>query len=153
VEHAQAAFGDGWRDCPLGERHLLVCRPYSGLSIRCFFTLCHFLGGCLMLKKPVQSAPLGAYCLELQETYPALADFLCQTHWEEEDGKKVVREVGSIVVFVEDGKLKCCLNDKDGGKVAFRTFDGPDSFFKDLDDAISKDKLDWRDGGKFKGKK
>jgi hypothetical protein len=98
-----------------------------------------------MLQKPVQSKqPSGAYCEELQVDYPTLADFLCQDFWDE-NGKRSVRVPGSITVFCEQGKLKCCVNDRDFDRVAFLTFDGPDTFWAQLEGHMAKDDWDWRD--------
>jgi hypothetical protein len=103
-----------------------------------------------MLRKPVHSTPScadGGYCVEIQVDYPTLADFLCQAFWEDETGKRTRRTPGTVVLFVEDGRLKACVNDKDLNRVAFYTFDGPDTFWKQLEGVMAADKLDWRKGG------
>jgi len=72
--------------------------------------------------------------------WPHVFDFLTQLRWE--DGTP--RQVGTVVLFVEDGKPKACLSDKDADEVCFVTGGG---FLEALDLAeagLGMDKLDWR---------
>jgi len=72
--------------------------------------------------------------------WPHVFDFLAQTKWD--DGTD--RQVGSVTLFVEDGRPKVCLSDKDADEVCFVTGGG---FLEALDAAeagLRGEALDWR---------
>jgi hypothetical protein len=48
----------------------------------------------------------------LMSRYPAVWEYLTLLEWE--PGKP--RRTSTILAFVEDGGLKCCLNDRDGSR-------------------------------------
>lgn len=64
------------------------------------------------MKRPDGSRPGGAVprasALGLEESYPTLAEYLCDTAWE--DGKP--REVATLLVVTELGAWKACVNDR-----------------------------------------
>lgn len=137
-----------WRDlppCPLRFVPGLPPWEYDDIVLRCYFARCRFVGGCIVLKKPVQSASSegkpSAYVAGLLEHFPNLADFLCQDRWED----KSYRVPGTVVIFAEDGRLKCCLNDKECEKMAFITLDDPEKLLAALDAKLADyAALDWR---------
>jgi len=47
-------------------------------------------------------------------------------------------------VFVEDGCLKGCLNDREAGRSVFMTADSLESLLDDLEAGLSTDSLQWR---------
>lgn len=69
-----------------------------------------------------------------------LVDFIGQAHWE--DG--TARTPGSVTFFVDDGRLKACVNDKDQGKVCFVTGDTFLGLLEAVDAVILTDAGDWR---------
>lgn len=73
-------------------------------------------------------------------SYPNVWAFLFQSSWE--DGS--AREVGSLTLFGDGGRLKACVNDKDGHRVAFVTGAGLDELLEVLEVGLESDGLDWR---------
>lgn len=97
------------------------------------------------LKKRVAAAEVekskGLPCPFLSERCPALWEFLTVTSWPDGGGR---RETGSLVVFTEDGGLKACLSDRDGGNVAFVAGRGLFEILEALEAGLVGDDLDWR---------
>lgn len=87
-------------------------------------------GGVLRLTR---NCPLGS-------RLPALWEFLTLTTWD--DG--TARETGAITLFLQDGLLKACLNDKDGHVVAFVSAEGLEALLEAMNRGLSEDVLDWR---------
>lgn len=54
------------------------------------------------------------------------------------------RILPTIMLFVEDGRLKACLSDKDRRKVAFMTFESVDVLWETLESKFVEGDLDWR---------
>lgn len=61
------------------------------------------------------SAPTGQEDADLRENFPALYEFLTVTRWE--DGGE--RQVATLLVFVEDGSWRVCLNDREQARTAW----------------------------------
>lgn len=74
------------------------------------------------------------------QSRPALAEFLSSPVWE--DGSK--RIPGSLSLFVGDGKLKCCLADKDSGLVSFLAADGLEELLDALEARLVSGGVEWR---------
>lgn len=55
------------------------------------------------------------------------------------------RELGSISLFAEQGRLKACVSDKDNGQVAFITLEELDTAFQEIEEALQNDSLTWRE--------
>jgi hypothetical protein len=128
----------------------------GSLVLRCYFSECHFVEGCEMLRKPVQSTSVGAaggYAPGLQTEYPNLADFLCQTSWEDAAGKRESRTPGSLTVFVEMGKVKLCLNDKALMRVGFLSADSMEEALINAERKLGDDSVDWRPSDEARKKK
>lgn len=54
------------------------------------------------------------------------------------------RVTGTLLLFAEDGKWKACINDRDGGFVAFLTSDTVAGLLEAIDKGLAKGSLDWR---------
>ena len=72
--------------------------------------------------------------------WPALQEFLCVAVWP--DGSS--RTTGTITVFVDEGKLKACLNDRAQGLVAFRSAESVLGLFDQLEGLLRGTSGDWR---------
>jgi hypothetical protein len=72
--------------------------------------------------------------------YPNLAEFLCTTRWP--DG--AARVPGTALAFVEAGRVKVCLSDKDQGLVCFVSAAEWLSAWVAAEDALGGDSGDWR---------
>jgi hypothetical protein len=77
---------------------------------------------------------------ELSVKYPHLFEFLTERAYD--DGSE--REPGTMTVFLERGWLKACLNDKDGGMVAFVASESLAGLLGACDEGLAYDNLDWR---------
>jgi hypothetical protein len=72
--------------------------------------------------------------------YPALLEFLTGATWD--DGS--VRVLGTALLFAEDGRIKCCLNDKDGGMVGFRVLGSLTVALAEIERALCERDVEWR---------
>jgi len=73
--------------------------------------------------------------------YPALAEYMCLDRWE--DGS--VRETATLLLFVERGRLTCCVTDRDGNRVAFISHTELQSLLEAVEDGLRSNSLDWRE--------
>lgn len=73
-------------------------------------------------------------------TFPAIAEYLTLTKWE--SGKP--RKTTTLTLFVEDGAFKVCVNDRDGGRVAFVTGNALGEVWDALEGGLATASLDWR---------
>jgi hypothetical protein len=73
-----------------------------------------------------------------------LWSFLADGRWE--DGQR--RELGSLTLFVDQGKLKAALNDRDASEVGFVTLDLDRPVQQQLDQALRSERIDWRRNGR-----
>jgi len=80
---------------------------------------------------------------EEADTFPALLEFLSACRWP--DGKK--RKPGSITLFVDQGRIKVALNDRDQDLVCFVTLNGLGGLFDALELVLSEGSGDWRTTG------
>ena len=74
------------------------------------------------------------------ENFPALAEFLTATRWDNGD----VRAPGTLTVFTDGPVWKVCLSDKDAGVVAFVTAESPDGVLLAANKGLETGSLDWR---------
>jgi len=85
-----------------------------------------------------------------QKEFPALTEFVLQSKWE--DGKP--RITGTVMFFVEDGRWKAWLHDRDQGLTAFVAGETLSQMMTAADSCISADSGDWRpDRSNPKGRK
>lgn len=95
---------------------------------------------------PRASGPQGCVAArddDFRRSYPILFDFLTLNGL---GGK--AREVGTLLLFAQDGKWKAMLNDKDGGNIAFHAADTVESLLGALDRGLKQGTLDWRESKK-----
>jgi hypothetical protein len=74
------------------------------------------------------------------ERYPALVEFLSSTKYPDGSG----RVPGSVSLFVDQGKLKACLVDKDQSLVGFVTVTGLRAWADLIEAQLQCDQVDWR---------
>jgi len=72
--------------------------------------------------------------------YPQLVTYLTQTEWE--DGKR--RQTATLLFFVEGGRLRVCLNDRDCNRSCFLTVASMDDALEALENGLFEDTLTWR---------
>ena len=60
-----------------------------------------------------------------------------------DDGRD--RELGKLILFAEDGRLKCCLKDADNGQVCFVTISSMETIWQELEAVLTDSRADWRD--------
>lgn len=72
--------------------------------------------------------------------YPTLAEFASCTVWE--DGG--ARETGTILLLVDEGRWKVCLNDRALSRSAWVSGDSPCGAFGNAEDGLREERLDWR---------
>lgn len=73
-------------------------------------------------------------------SHPALWEYLTLTRWE--DGTP--RQTASFTVFLDGCVLRACVNDKDGGRVAFASSETWEGLFEALEGLLADDAADWR---------
>lgn len=71
---------------------------------------------------------------------PALVEFLSCEVWP--DGTE--RKPGTLLLFVDQGKAKACLSDRDQGLVLFFTVDCLATLLEAADDVLKDESADWR---------
>lgn len=71
---------------------------------------------------------------------PAVVEYLTADKFP--DG--AARERSVLSIFIEDGRVKACLNDRDGGRTLWRSGDGIEDCVALLDLAITDGTADWR---------
>jgi hypothetical protein len=77
---------------------------------------------------------------EFEKDWPYLAAFLKDVTWD--DG--TLRETGTMLIFVQEGYLKCCLNDRALDRSCFLCAPTLDVLFDLCETGLESDKLDWR---------
>jgi hypothetical protein len=78
---------------------------------------------------------------EFSKAHPALAEFVSMQAWE--DGTR--RETGTLFLFVDSGRWKLMLKDRDAKRVAFLTGDTLEELLQTADAGLIDASLDWRD--------
>lgn len=84
-----------------------------------------------------------------KEEFPETYAYLCDREYE--DGS--VRATATLLIFVDNGVLKLCINDRDNNRSAFvdcATFAG---LLHALEDGLASGSLDWRSKGQYSGNK
>ena len=76
---------------------------------------------------------------QLAEQCPDVHQWLSCEEW---NGKP--RQLPTITLFVDDGRLKCCLSDRETEQTAFWTFQTAFGVFRELQDAFAGENLDWK---------
>jgi len=143
----------GWVSCQrLGFLGTVFVPAAGRHPIDGFFEL---KGLALMLLRKKGSAeaapatPSAVFAAEDIARWQNVLDFLSVSRYP--DGS--ARTVGSLVLFCEDNRVKCCVCDKDNGLVAFQTADGVAALLEHLNVALEADSLDWKADSRGKSKK
>jgi len=74
------------------------------------------------------------------ESFPMLWDYLTTSVY---DGGES-RLTSSLTIFVQDGVLKACVNDRDLDRSAFFTGETMEDLLISVDDSLREDDCDWR---------
>jgi len=74
------------------------------------------------------------------EAYPTLWEWLTAEKFD--DG--TFRTTASLLIFVQSGELKACINDRQFSRSAFLTAATVESLLHTLDEKLEADSLDWR---------
>jgi len=75
----------------------------------------------------------------LEAKCPILWRLLTETNF-----RGTPRTTHTLLFFYDEGKLKCCLNDRQRAAVAFVTLDSAEGAFEDLEELLRSGKLVWR---------
>lgn len=82
--------------------------------------------------------------------YPCLWEWMTLTAWE--DGTS--RNPTSITLFLDEGRLKAAVNDREGNRVAFVSAWTVEDLLRSVEDGLLGQSLDWRrSGGGGSGKR
>lgn len=91
--------------------------------------------------QPSGNGKAGSFCdPKATEKFPSLVEFLTVTEWAPDEP----RDPGSVTVFVQDGRVKVCFNDKDANMTAFASLDTLTDVLKEMERLLAKDDLEWR---------
>jgi hypothetical protein len=82
-----------------------------------------------------------------RDMFPRLWSLLTQGR--DDEGRHV--QTGTLLVFLEEGRIKLCLHDRERCRVAFLTVSGLPQGFAELEDALLRGTLDWRVKKPFPG--
>lgn len=80
-------------------------------------------------------------------SYPTLMSYLKDTSYD--DARP--RVTSTLLLFVEAGCLKICLNDRDNLRSAFFNYDTIESTFAGIEAALAADDVDWKSKGSGTG--
>lgn len=84
------------------------------------------------------------------DDYPALAEYMTLNHWDNGDA----RETATLLIFVEDGRFKACVNDREESRSGWVSADGFRSLLEAVEKGLREGTIDWRRrGGVGRGKK
>lgn len=87
-----------------------------------------------------QGAPIEGM---LGKKYPLVLEMLSATTYE--DGGP--RQTSTLLLFVEGGTVKGCLNDRDIGRTAWAASTTLEGLLASFESRLEKDGLEWRPGG------
>lgn len=82
----------------------------------------------------------------LPKSYPTLFAMLSDSSYE--DGS--ARQTATLLMFVEGGTVKLCLNDRDNGRTAWAAATSLENAMKSLEGRLVKDQVEWRPSGQGK---
>lgn len=102
------------------------------------------MAGEFLKKRVVASDAVKSRALKIEagdlKAFPALVDFLCAEEWP--DGSE--RKPGTLLLFMDQGKVKACLSDRDQGLVLFFTVPSLALVLEAADDVLKDGEADWR---------
>lgn len=85
---------------------------------------------------------------QLLEQCPDVHQWMSCAEW---NGKP--RKLPTITLFVEDGRLKAVLNDRNTEQTGFWTFRSVMGFWRELQDALCGENVEWRQKRDYSGGK
>lgn len=101
-------------------------------------------GGWNVKKPNVQSAAslsgVSGQDEQFSGLYPTLWEHLTTTEWED----KSVRQTSTMTVFVEDGQVKLCLNDRSLERTCWVSGGSFMAALHSLEEGLRLDRVDWR---------
>lgn len=74
------------------------------------------------------------------DAYPSLWEWLADARWD--DGSP--RTTATLLLFVEEGRWKLCLHDRDASRTAFLSGETPEAALRSLEAALASEGLEWR---------
>lgn len=83
------------------------------------------------------TAPVG---MADKKKFPTLIEYLTRTSYD--DGSP--RQTSTVMVFIDQGHVKACLNDRDAGRAGWMSADALGSVLDELERALADDSIDWR---------
>jgi hypothetical protein len=83
------------------------------------------------------------------EVYPALWEYMSEASW----GEGKPRELATLLLFLDGGRLKAMLNDRDSGRVAFVTGCSLEEVLEALEGGLVSSSLDWRASQRSAGRR
>lgn len=90
---------------------------------------------------PSQEEPVSKWVDgDFEKEWPYLSAFMSSTSWD--DG--TIRETGTLLLFVQEGYLKACINDRALDRSAFVTGPSINCLFDLVEAGLEQDSLDWR---------
>lgn len=101
------------------------------------------MGDFLKARPAEGEQPLQAQDLQgdqLVRDFPCLFEYLTLTRWE--DG--TARVPSSLTLFLDEGRLKACLHDRDMGRVAFVAGWAPVPVLRALEEGLLEGTVEWR---------
>jgi len=84
-----------------------------------------------------------------ENNHPEIYSFLSAVQYP--DGAE--RVTGTLLLFTDQGVLKCCLTDRDGGCVAFLSGDSLEGLLDAAEAGLREDALEWRQQKRDSGRK
>jgi hypothetical protein len=72
--------------------------------------------------------------------YPSIWEMLTTAAWP--DGSP--RTLSTLTIFVEDGQIKLCLNDRDQGLTGWASAGNVEEALKAMEAALKEDRMEWR---------
>lgn len=89
---------------------------------------------------PAGLAAVQAAASRFKNDHPTLWGYLAEAEWD--DGK--ARKTSTLTVFIEDGTVKLCLNDRDLGRTAWVTGHSLEDAIDGLELRLCDDSAEWR---------
>jgi len=89
---------------------------------------------------------------QFAKDFPAIWEYVSTDKW---DGG-APRELASLILFLEDGRWKICLSDRENSRTGWSSGDTFSEALECLEDALVNERVEWRkkwEGKQWRGKK
>lgn len=98
-----------------------------------------------IVKRPEANRILGSKDIPFQDEdfyarYPTLWEYLTAFKWD--DGKP--RQTSTLLIFVDSGVLKICINDRDNNRSAFVSKGTVEETLMAMESALLEESIEWR---------